>query len=146
MTGAVRRRRRKPVEKITISGTAACVSLDLAAGVAKNRGLDAYAGQCAARDQFWGGFGIYGTVLRLNVAGHDMTRGRTMRKDVNAKNRGFASMDAEKGVEAFPMKSAVFRKTANSLRKPAAKAATRSTPIGTQGKSRTHPLIPSNFN
>jgi Stress-induced bacterial acidophilic repeat motif len=96
MTGAVRRRRREPVEKIAISGTAACVSLDLAARVAKNQALDVFAGQCPARDQFWVGFGIYGTVLRLYVAGHDMTRGRTMRKDVNAKNRGFASMDAEK--------------------------------------------------
>jgi general stress protein YciG len=96
MTGAVRRRRREPVEKIAISGTAACASLNLAARVAKNRGLDAYAGQCVARDQFWVGFGIYGTFLSLYVAGHDMTRGRTTRKDVNAKNRGFASMDAEK--------------------------------------------------
>jgi hypothetical protein len=65
MTGAVRWRR-EPVEKIAISGAAACASLNLAARVAKNRGLDAYPGQCAARDQFWVGFGIYGTVLRLN--------------------------------------------------------------------------------
>jgi uncharacterized protein len=41
MTGAVRRRRREPFEKIAISDTAACASLNLAARVAKNRGLDA---------------------------------------------------------------------------------------------------------
>ena len=76
-----------------------------------------------------------------------------MRNNVSTSNWGFSSMDAEKqreiarkGVEAFPMKSAVFRKTANSLRKPAAKAATRPTATGFQGKTSTKPLIPSNLN
>jgi hypothetical protein len=50
-----------------------------------------------------------------------------------------------RGAEAFPMKSAVFRKTANSLQKPAARAATRPTANGTRGKTRTNPLLPSNL-
>jgi uncharacterized protein len=68
---------------------------------------------------------------------------------VSTSKRGFASMDAQKqreiarkGGRSVPDEKRSFRKIANSLRKPAAKAATRPSATGTQAERRVSPLIP----
>jgi uncharacterized protein len=76
-----------------------------------------------------------------------------MRKDVNAKNRGFASMDAEKlsqiarkGGRSVPDGKRIFSQTRQLASEAGRKGGHSFHANRHSAQARANPLIPSNFN